>query len=187
MVISVISFSCVASCAHDLAGHPALAHGDDAVRQRQHFRQFGRNHDDGDAGARHLEQQIVHLDLGADIDAARRLVDDQHAGPQRQPARQHHLLLVAAGEVADDLVRRGHADVEELAVFLDQLVFLGIADEDAERADPVMRGDREIGADGERQEQRLLLAVLRHEADAVGNRIARAGHADLAALDQHGA
>ena len=75
-------------------------------------------------GSRHLEQEIVHLDLGADVDAARRLVDDQHLGPQRQPARQHHLLLVAAGEIADELVRRGHADVEQLAVFLDQRVFL---------------------------------------------------------------
>ena len=50
-------------------------------------------------------EQMVNLDLGADVDAARRLVDDQHLRPQRQPARQHHLLLIAAGEVGDELLR----------------------------------------------------------------------------------
>ena len=51
--------------------------------------------------SRHLVQQVVHLDLGADVDAARRLVDDQDLRPQREPARQHDLLLIAAGEVGD--------------------------------------------------------------------------------------
>ena len=41
-------------------------------------------------------------------------------GLQRQPARQHHLLLVAAGEVGDDLLGARHADVQRLAVLLDQ-------------------------------------------------------------------
>ena len=39
--------------------------------------------------SRHLEQQVVHLDLGADVDAARRLVDDQHlraGAPASAPA-----------------------------------------------------------------------------------------------------
>ena len=58
-------------------------------------------------------KQIVHLDLGADVDAARRLVDDQDFRPQREPAREHHLLLIAAGEVADGLIGARHADVEQ--------------------------------------------------------------------------
>ena len=73
-------------------------------------------------GSRHVEEKIVHLDLGADIDAARRLVDDQHLGPERQPAGQHDLLLVAAGQVGDQLLRARHADVERLAILLDQRV-----------------------------------------------------------------
>ena len=47
-------------------------------------------------------EQIVHLDLGADVDAARRLVDDEDLRPQRQPAREHDLLLIAAGEEAGE-------------------------------------------------------------------------------------
>ena len=69
-------------------------------------------------------KQIVHLDLGADVDAARRLVDDQDFRPQREPARQHHLLLVAAGEIADRLIGARHADAEERAVFVDQRLSL---------------------------------------------------------------
>ena len=69
---------------------------------------------------RHLQKQVVHLDLGADVDAARRLVDDQDLGPERQPAGQHHLLLVAAGQIGDELVGVRHADVEALAVVLDE-------------------------------------------------------------------
>jgi hypothetical protein len=38
----------------------------------------------------------VDLELGADIDAACRLVEDQHARADLQPFGQHDLLLVAA-------------------------------------------------------------------------------------------
>ena len=48
-----------------------------------------------------LAHQPVDLGLGADVDALRRLVEDQHRRLRRQPAGQRHLLLVAAGEVAD--------------------------------------------------------------------------------------
>src|SRR5262245_46990313 len=98
--------------ASDVAGHASLAHGDDPVADGKDFRQLRGDGDDGDPRARHLEEQIVHLDLGADVDAAGRLVDDKHARSQRQPARQHHLLLVAAREVGDKLLGPGHADVE---------------------------------------------------------------------------
>ena len=46
----------------------------------------------------------VDLGLGADVDAARRLVEDQHLRAHRQPLAQHDLLLVAAGQVHDLLV-----------------------------------------------------------------------------------
>ncbi len=76
---------------------PALAHHHDAVGQRQHFRQVGRDRDDRHALARQLMDDRMHLCLGADVDAARRLVEDENARRHVQPLRQHHLLLVAAG------------------------------------------------------------------------------------------
>ena len=47
-----------------------------------------------------LVDQLVDLDLGADVDTARRLVEDQQPGVRRQPLADHDLLLVAAGEGA---------------------------------------------------------------------------------------
>ena len=47
-----------------------------------------------------VAQDAVDVGLGADIDAARRLVDDQDARLARQPFGEQHLLLVAAGQVA---------------------------------------------------------------------------------------
>ena len=53
---------------------------------------------DGVAGGGELVDEGVDLGLGADVDAARRLVEDQDRAARRQPLRQHDLLLVAAGE-----------------------------------------------------------------------------------------
>ena len=52
-----------------------------------------------------LGDQPVDLGLGADVDAARGLVEQQHAALAQQPAREHDLLLVAARELARDPVR----------------------------------------------------------------------------------
>ena len=50
----------------------------------------------GEALRREVAQNAIDVGLGADVDAARRLVDDQNARRARQPFGQHHLLLVAA-------------------------------------------------------------------------------------------
>ena len=46
-------------------------------------------------------QQPVDFRLGADVDAARRLVDDQHLRREREPLGEHDLLLVAAAQRGD--------------------------------------------------------------------------------------
>ena len=50
--------------------------------------------------------QPVDLGLGADVDAARRLVEDHHLRLHRQPLGEHDLLLVAARQRADARVDR---------------------------------------------------------------------------------
>ena len=129
------------------------------------------------------KRRLWTSDLGADIDAARRLVDDQYLRPERQPARQHDLLLIAAGEIADELVRARHADVEKLAVLLDQRVLLCRADEDAVEMRSCAAIERLV-ADREREEQGLLLAVFRHEPDAVSDRIRGERDGDRLSLDR---
>src|ERR1700733_13193526 len=117
--------------AGDLAGHASLAHRHDSVRDGENLRQFGRDDDDRDAGLGHLDQEIVHFDLRADVDAARRFVDDEDLRPQRQPARQHDLLLIAAGKEPGLLVGAGHADRQELTELIDQRVLASFVDEPA--------------------------------------------------------
>ena len=88
----------------------ACAHDDDAVGEAQQLGELGGDHQDGDAGGGQLLDQPVDLELGADVDAAGRLVQDQDARLARQPAGEHDLLLVAAGELAHLLLDAGRAD-----------------------------------------------------------------------------
>ena len=53
-----------------------------------------------DAARGEAVELLVDLALGADVDAARRLVEQQQARLERQPLAEGHLLLVAAGEIA---------------------------------------------------------------------------------------
>jgi len=69
--------------------------------------QADRNHDDGPARRRQVIHQAVDFAAGAHVHAARRLVKDHGPRLPRQPLAQHHLLLVAARQEADRLVRAG--------------------------------------------------------------------------------
>ena len=45
--------------------------------------------------------QPIQLGLGADVDAARRIVEQQHLRLRQQPAADDRLLLIAAAEAGD--------------------------------------------------------------------------------------
>ena len=63
--------------------HAALAHHDDAVAHRQHLGEVGGDHDDGDAVAGEVVDQLVDIGLGADVDPAGRLVEDRGSAARR--------------------------------------------------------------------------------------------------------
>src|SRR6185312_16303168 len=81
-----------------LADHSAFVHHVDAVADAEQLRHLGGDDDDALPLLRQPRDDGVDLELGADVDAARRLVKDQDFRPGEQPLRQHHLLLVAAGQ-----------------------------------------------------------------------------------------
>ena len=87
-----------ASLRGELAGDTALEEHDHAIGHAEHLGQLARDHEDRDALVGEIGEQAVHLGLGADVDAARRLVDDQQRRPAGEPLGQHDLLLVAARE-----------------------------------------------------------------------------------------
>ncbi len=87
--------------ASDLAVDPSLVIDDDAIAHPHDFRKLGGNQDDRHALHGRLGNQGVNLRLGADIHAARRLVEDQDLGVEEHPFGKHDLLLIAAAERID--------------------------------------------------------------------------------------
>ena len=72
---------------------------------------------------RHKLHDVIHdFLLGAHVDAAGRLVEDQQPRLGRQPARQQHLLLVAARERPDGRLDAGGLDAQPLDVVGGQLL-----------------------------------------------------------------
>ena len=88
----------------DLAGDLPVGEDHDAVADAEQLGQVGGDDDDALALRRQLPEQRVDFVLGADVDAARRLVEDQHLGLAEEPLGEDDLLLVAAGEIAHPLV-----------------------------------------------------------------------------------
>ena len=91
--------------ARDLAGEPAPVEDEDAVAEADQLRQFGRAEEHDAAVRRHLADQAVDLALGADVDAAGRIVEQEDLGPDLQPLADDDLLLVAAGELVGEAER----------------------------------------------------------------------------------
>ena len=123
----------------------------------------------------------VDLGLGADVDAARRLVEDQHLRLHREPLAEHDLLLVAARQVHHRLVDRG-------GVLVRRRLHLGLGDLAARsrgRASRSARSCRRSGSevfcgDRHRQHEAVALAILGREVDAALDGIARAAGARTA-------
>ena len=82
----------------ELALQLAFSHHEDAIGEREDLGQIARHHEHGEPVARLLPDHLVDLELGADVDALGRLVEQQHARLGRQPLGDDDLLLVAAAE-----------------------------------------------------------------------------------------
>ncbi len=87
--------------AGELTCETPLAHDENTIGERGQFLDVGGDHDNADAGAREGADGIVDLLAGADVDAARGLVEDQEPDARPQPAGDQRLLLVAAGKARD--------------------------------------------------------------------------------------
>ena len=103
----------------ELGHDPALAHHEDAVAHAEDLRQLGGDHEDGRALRGQPVHELVDLDLGADVDAPRRLVEDEHvrvgratcrgrpsAGCRRRAARPAPGEWACDSEVVDVASRR---------------------------------------------------------------------------------
>ena len=114
----------------------ALAHDEHAVAHGEDLREVGRDQDHRDARRRQLADELVDVRLGADVDAAGRLVEHEHGRLDVEPLGEHHLLLVAAREVADGGGQRCRADAEALAVAVGGAPFRVAVDQSPARHEP---------------------------------------------------
>ena len=80
------------------ADDPAVAHDADAVAHRQQLVVVRGDQDHALARGGQPVDQAVDGDAGADVDALRRLVEDEEVGIGEEPAGDDDLLLVAAGQ-----------------------------------------------------------------------------------------
>src|SRR4051812_2779302 len=87
--------------AFELPEQLMLAEDEDAVHQLDVLIELGGEHDDRETLARERAEERVEVVLGPDVDAAGRVVQEQHARAEREPAGDDHLLLVAARERRD--------------------------------------------------------------------------------------
>ena len=89
----------------------AFSDNEDAVRNAKHFRQVGRDDQNGQSLVGELSDDAVNLRLRADVHAVRRLIEDENLWPRGEPAGESHLLPVAAGQIRDQLVDARCADL----------------------------------------------------------------------------
>ena len=98
----------------ELADDAALVDDEDAVGEREDLLELERDEEHRAAGVALLDEAAVDELDRADVETARRLRGDQHLRIAVDLAREHHLLLVAAGERAGRRRRPAAADVELL-------------------------------------------------------------------------
>ena len=177
-----------------LAGHATLAHHHDAVAHAQDLRQLRGNHDDRLALVGERSQKLVDLALGADVDAARGLVEEQDIAIAIEPFGDHDLLLVATRKQPHFLRRRRRADVEQADEFLRRPAHRLPLEKAGERQIARQVRHHDIGLDVHAERKPEALAVLGEIADARGNRVLRgadraflAVYIDLARLRPVGA
>ena len=120
-----------------------------------------------------LLDQGVDLGLGADVDAAGRLVEQQDARTGGDPAADDRLLLVAARELADRPLDREGPEVQS------RISFSLSAASARWRTKPSrekrrMDGSADIAAHRAARDDAVALALLRQQAEAGGDRGARA-------------
>src|ERR1700730_18570538 len=72
-----------------------LVHHHDAMAHAENLRHLRGDHQDSHALGDQTRNQLVDLGLGADVDPARWLIENQNLRTAEQPAAEQHLLLIA--------------------------------------------------------------------------------------------
>ena len=163
----------------------APAHHQDAIAHRHRLLDLGGDQQDAATVGGEPVDHRVDLQLGGDVDAARRLVEDDDRRAGHQPLGDDDLLLVAARQALDRrLGDRSGLDAQRCGHLAGAGGEAGVVD-DAERrpAEPRQRGERDVAVDRHVHHQAFLAAVLGEEGHARGDGAARGHGGDRRAAD----
>jgi hypothetical protein len=157
----------------ELLDDASLSRNEDSVGQAQDFRQVGRYDDHRETLVGEGADQMMDLGDGADVHAARRLVENDQPGFLDQGLCDYHFLLIAPRKLDHARVAVQRLDAELLRPAGGERAGLIHA-----RANPVRLGARdlsdvEIFRDRHRLEEAVALSVLGDIDDAAADRLAR--------------
>ncbi len=165
------------------ADHAASVHDEDAVAHAEHLGQFARDHDHRRALPGELAHQRVDFRLGADIDAARRLVHDQHRELVATHFASTTFCWLPAGELAGALLGpRARMPKRWMASFASASSRLAV--DEGRLRDARQQRHRHVLADRLRLDEALQAAILGHIGDAEIARLLRAPDRDRLAVEQ---
>src|ERR1700723_2200801 len=167
----------------DLVGDLPAPQDQHPMAQPDEFLVVGRDDDYGGAVGGGLVDELVDVRLGADVHALGRLVEDEHLGFHPQPAGQHHLLLVAAGQVGHGELAVSRAYVQALQPHRDIGTFPALAQDSVT---PVQGGatHRDVLAEGRRHERRVGVTLGRDQSHAQGHGLVRPQLGDRGSVDR---
>ena len=157
----------------EVRGGAAEAQHEHPVAHPEQLRQVRGDEHDPEALLREGRDELVDLGLRAHVDPARRLVEEQHPRVRHQPLPQHHLLLVAAGELVHDGEHSRRLDAQRVELRL-HLRLAGRVIEQAAAGEPRQRGQGHVLRDRGLQHEAVPLAVLAHQGQAGRDRLRRA-------------
>src|SRR5579859_70878 len=160
----------------------AVAQHHDAIGIGHDLVELGGDHEQREPAVAQLAHQADDLGMGADVDPPRRLVQHQEPRLGRKPARQQHLLLIAAREQTDRPLRIGWTDIEQLDEARGDCVLLAARQRPGD-AELGLQRQHDILAHGEVGDDAIGLPLLGTIAEAEPHRVARRMQADGIALD----
>ena len=143
-----------------VGGDAAAAQDEDPVARVRHLLGVAGHQQHRGAVAGGLADQGVDLGPGADVDALGGLVEQQHARLAAQPAGQHDLLGVAAGQRLDRLGVGGDPDEEAARWSLAVLLLRAVAEPQPGEVVAGVAG-ADVVPDALALQQRVELALLR--------------------------
>ena len=165
-------------------GNFAFTHHYNAVGDAQHLGQIAGGEQHRHAAFCQLIDDVIDFVFRPHVDTARWFIQQNDLHVFRQPAPQNGFLLVAAGQVHDQLFSPGSFDVQRTDMVI-RVARLPPVVNQTSRADELAPGrDVDVVAHRVHWNNAFGLSILRTEHDARVNRLRRLLYIDLFPVDE---